>query len=138
MLGSSSLPPPNRSSQCQSHCDENCIVHHVCIVYYVIHIMYCVLCIMVCIVYCVLCFVYCVSWCVLCIVYCVSWCVGSLPNEADSRHNSQQSSPPTKENISMMRDVWSLSLQPRPDFSNDLKKKLCAKVFLGGTQRNHH
>ena len=36
---------------------------------------------------------------VLRIVYCVSWCVGPLPNEADSRHNSQQSSPPTKENI---------------------------------------
>ena len=32
-------------------------------------------------------------------LYCVSWCVGPLPNEADSRHNSQQSSPPTKENI---------------------------------------
>ena len=89
--------------------------------------------------YYVLCIVY---HGVICIVYvCIVYhgvSTGPLPNEADSRHNSQQSSPPTKENISMMRDVWSLSLQPRPDFSNDLKKKLCAKVFLGGTQRNHH
>ena len=60
--------------------------------------LYCVLCIL----YCVLCIVYHGVYYVLCMcvcVYCVSWCVGPLPNEADSRHNSQQSSPPTKENI---------------------------------------
>ena len=80
----------------------SCVYCVLCNIYYVLcivyHGVYCVLCI----VFCVLCIMVCIMYSVLCkcvCVYCVSWCVGPLPNEADSRHNSQQSSPPTKENI---------------------------------------